>query len=147
MKITGPGQTDKTQKKDKPKKTGDSSFESMVSDTGGAQGSSGAGGAAKMSPAASLEALLALQGADDATTGGGGKQRAKERADEMLDKLDEVRLGLLSGGISRAALSDLTRLLSEKREQFDDPRLTEIVEEIDLRAQVEIAKLEAASAR
>tara|TARA_B100000686_G_scaffold347835_1_gene437431 strand:- start:955 stop:1395 length:441 start_codon:yes stop_codon:yes gene_type:complete len=146
MKITGPGQTDKTQKKDKPKKTGDSSFESMVSDTGGTQGSSGAGGAAKMSPAASLEALLALQGADDATTGG-GKQRAKERADEMLDKLDEVRLGLLSGGISRAALSDLTRLLSEKREQFDDPRLTEIVEEIDLRAQVEIAKLEAASAR
>jgi len=145
MKITGPGQADKTQKKDKPKKTGDSSFESLVSDTGGAQGSSGASGAAKMSPAASLEALLALQGADDATTGGGAKQRARERADEMLDKLDEVRMGLLSGGISRAALHDLSKLLSEKREQFDDPRLSEIVEEIDLRAQVELAKLEAAA--
>ena len=143
IKITGPGSTDKTQKKDKPKKTGDSSFESMVSDTGSAKGGSGTSGASKMSPTTSIEALIALQGADDAMSGG-GKQRARERADEMLDKLEDIRMGLLVGGISKQALQDLSKLIAEKRENFDDPRLSAIVEEIDLRAQVELAKYEMA---
>ena len=144
MKITGPGQTDKTQKKDKPKKTGDSSFESMVSDTGGAKSSGGTGGASGLSPAASLEALIALQGMEDSTSEE-ARKRAKKRAGEMLDKLEDIRMGLLSGGISRQALTELSSLISEKRGQFDDPQLKDIVEEIDLRAQVELAKYEMAA--
>ena len=141
MKITGPGTTDKTQKKDKPKKTGDSSFETMVSDTGGAKGGSGTSGASSMAPAASLDALIALQAAGDSLEGG-GKQQARERADDILDKLEDIRMGLLTGGISKAALTDLARLINQKRASFDDPRLKNIIDEIDLRAQVELAKYE-----
>ncbi len=142
VRITGPnktGETQKTKKKDGAQKTGDSSFESMVSDTGGTSGSSGAAGAGGLSPAASLEALLSLQEAGDMTSEE-AKARAKKRANEMLDKMEEIRMGLLMGGIPQKSLQDLSRVIQSRKDEFTDPQLKEIMDEIDLRAQVELAK-------
>lgn len=144
VRISGPnktGETQKTKKKDGAKKTGDDSFGTMVSGGGSASGTSGTAGASGLSPAASLEALLTLQEAGD-TTSEEAKARAKKRANEMLDKMEEIRMGLLMGGIPLKALQDLSRVISSRKDQFDDPRLKEIVDEIDLRAQVELAKYE-----
>jgi hypothetical protein len=87
-----------------------------------------------------LNTVLALQETPDATRGR-AKQRAKERGGLMLDHLEEIRMGLLLGTIPMAKLEQLGQLIRAKREQIDDPRLLEILDEIELRAAVELAKL------
>ncbi len=88
----------------------------------------------------SVEALLAVQGLPDAR-----ERRAKvvRRGRRMLDLLDEVRIGLLSGSVPEHSLRLLDRIVRQKSEAPDDPRLDRIMEEIGLRSQVELAKLEA----
>jgi hypothetical protein len=87
-----------------------------------------------------LNTVLALQEAPDATRGR-ARQRAKERGHLMLDQLEEIRLGLLLGTIPIAKLEQLGQLVRAKREQIDDPKLLEILDDIELRAAVELAKL------
>ncbi len=59
----------------------------------------------------------------------------------MLDLLDEVRVGLLSGIIPRGRLQSLLDALKGRRESIEDPRLAQLIDEIELRASVELAKL------
>ena len=56
--------------------------------------------------------------------------------------LDEVRDGLLAGGIPRATLNRLATAVSKRQEGFSDPKLQGVLDEIELRARVELAKLE-----
>jgi hypothetical protein len=65
----------------------------------------------------------------------------------MLDLLDELRDGMLAGEISRSTLDQLTTLARSREEDFEDPGLTALVSEIELRALVELAKLDVAAAR
>lgn len=65
----------------------------------------------------------------------------------MLDLLDDVRDGLLAGHVSRDTLQRLVQLVGAKREDFVDPGLSSVMDEIDLRARVELAKLNFADAR
>lgn len=96
---------------------------------------------AAAAPAAlgSLDALMALQGAPDALE---RRRRARQRADALLDVLDEVRIGLLDGRMPAAALSRLSQTLAQKRETSDDPALDALLDEIEVRAEVERAKIE-----
>jgi hypothetical protein len=87
-----------------------------------------------------MNTVLALQEAPDATRGR-ARKRAQERGNMMLDQLEEIRLGLLLGTIPMAKLEQLAQLVRAKREQIDDPKLLEILDEIELRAAVELAKL------
>jgi len=84
-----------------------------------------------------VDALIALQEVGDALT---GRKRAMGRGREMLDLLDQVRLGLLVGGIPRAKLGALVQAVKAERQVIDDPRLQQILDEIELRAAVELAK-------
>lgn len=86
----------------------------------------------------SVEALIAIQQAPDATT---GRAKSLLRADSILDALDDVRVGLLSGGVPRATLHRLAHLVRDREGEFTDPRLQEVLDEIELRAHVELAKL------
>lgn len=85
-----------------------------------------------------IDGLLALQEVDEDGRGG---QQARERGDEMLDRLDEIRHGLLTGSVNPRTLQNLLNQVRDKHESFTDPRLREILEEIELRAAVELAKL------
>jgi hypothetical protein len=76
-----------------------------------------------------------------------GKARAARRGRDMLDLLDEVRAGMLDGQVSRSTLNSLMALVSVQREDFVDPHLAEVLDEIDLRARVELAKLSFATAK
>lgn len=87
-----------------------------------------------------LNTVLALQEAPDATRGR-ARKRAQERGNMMLDHLEEIRMGLLLGTIPMAKLEQLAQLIRAKREQVDDPKLLAILDEIELRAAVELAKL------
>lgn len=67
--------------------------------------------------------------------------RAKRRAEAMLDELSAIQHGLLSGRLSESRLAALARLAREE-EQAADPQLAAIAAEVEVRAAVELARLE-----
>lgn len=89
-------------------------------------------------PLGALDALVALQEVDDPTT---GRQKAQQRGEELLDRLDRLRMGLLMGRISINELERLSEMVNRESAATSDPRLKEILGEIELRAAVELAKL------
>lgn len=90
---------------------------------------------------AGIEALLAAQTVGDATQDSGSKRRALVRGNDILDKLEDLRAALLSGSISKSKLIELAQSLRAKREPGLDERLNQLLDEIELRAEVELAKL------
>ncbi|MBB4286367.1 flagellar assembly protein FliX [Roseospira goensis] len=103
-----------------------------------------AGDTAAAGGAGALTGLLAVQeagAADDATSGRQRRGRLVRHGEEMLDRLEEIRLGLLLGAIPKDRLMDLARMVRAKREQGPDRQLDALLDEIELRAEVELAKL------
>jgi Class II flagellar assembly regulator len=88
-----------------------------------------------------IGALLSLQSEDDVTE---RRRRATRRSNTLLDQLDGIRISILSGGVSRDQVAALSSTLREYRDQVDDPGLNAILDDVELRAQVELAKLERA---
>lgn len=132
--------TRRTQKGDKGEKAGRSSFASHLDTVMEVEEPSGGEGPAAL---ASVDALLALQ---SATEDGGGdrneaRRRAMARAETILDRLEDVRRGLLTGAIPTERLAELAQAMRAKREEGVDVRLAAILDEIELRAEVEMAKL------
>lgn len=93
--------------------------------------------------ATTLDALIALQGAPDALE---RRRRAVRRAGRLLDVLDEVKLALLEGASAAGSLERLRAAVREQREGTEDARLEGVLDEIETRAAVELAKREAAQA-
>jgi hypothetical protein len=94
-----------------------------------------------VSGVASLDALLAMQ-----EMGGPleRRRRAIGRAGRILDVLDDVKLALMDGGVSPEGMDRLMRAVRAEREATDDPNLEGVLNEIETRAAVELAKLECA---
>ena len=92
------------------------------------------------SPAMSVDGLLAVQEADP--DGRGHGKQGVERGADFLARLERIRDGLLMGVIPESELRALASSIAATRERtFTDPRLGEILDEIELRARVELAKL------
>ncbi len=92
------------------------------------------GGAAR---ANNVESLLAIQEVGDTTE---GAKKARERGGRILDRLDEIRHDLLMGTLTPAKLDELGRMVTRQRVMVEDPRIKEVLDEIELRAAVELAK-------
>lgn len=92
-------------------------------------------GGAALAP---VDALLALQEVSDDP---GGRSRGRRHGEALLDRLDDLHLGLLAGRMSLDAMQRLSAMVAAERGQVDDPRLTQILDEIETRAAVELAKL------
>jgi hypothetical protein len=95
--------------------------------------------AASVNAVSTLEALMALQ-----EVGGPleRRRRAVWRADKILDALDGLKIELLEGELNPAALERLTRAVREQRSMTDDPALEGLLDQVETRAAVELAKLE-----
>jgi hypothetical protein len=90
-------------------------------------------------PLAGVGALFALQEVPDATTG--RRKAAVARGDLLLDRLGDIQIGLLDGAIDRRGLTQLAAAVRGARAGTDDPALQGVLDEIELRAAVELAKL------
>ena len=90
-----------------------------------------------------MAAIIALQEAPDEDDPRRRRQRAG-RGRDMLDALDRLKIALLSGRVSPAALGRLKALLAQAAGPTGDAELDALVAQIELRAAVEIAKLQAA---
>jgi hypothetical protein len=138
MEVNGPGKVDRTsgvRRSAKPSGAAGGSTFSVSS----APEEPHAAMVAGPGPIAALDSILALQGLEDSTD---GRSRGLKHGEQLLDMLDQVRDGLLAGGIPRATLNRLANAVSRRHEQFADPRLQSVLDEIELRAHVELAKLE-----
>ena len=139
MKVEGPNKTGGVKG---PNKTsgkspaGGASFSGLLEGPDEVEGKGGVAGAAPVAP---LDALLALQGMDGVNNEE-NTRRAKKRGIDMLDVLDQVRIDLLGGGVPQARLDNLQRLINSQRDEVMDPQLRSVLDEIELRVQVELAK-------
>jgi len=97
-------------------------------------------GVGTAAPTAGIDALLTVQAVPDALDGE-ARQRLHRRGEDLLDRLEDIRRGLLLGSLPKDQLVDLARLVRSRRETAQDPRLAQVLDEIELRAEVEIAKL------
>lgn len=140
MRIEGPRPSDSIKKNEKTRKTSGASGEFKSFLAGDAEGASEAASAPMV---ADVGALLIAQASEDPAERK-AKKRMKDRAEGVLNALDGVRRGLLSGGLSTAEMDSVARAIEARREKINDPKLTEILDEVELRAQVELAKMEMA---
>jgi len=108
-----------------------SSFANHLDETSESSNASGVSGTS------AIAGVLGVQEVDDATA---HASKGKLRAQDILDRLDSLRVEILSGTISRERLLNLARLVNSQRATVTDPRLAELLDEVDLRAQVELAK-------
>lgn len=139
MRISGPGTTSTTSTRKTDRKGDGAGRAGFSRSLEGAPSAKAGVPAAQTGQVGAIDALLALQEAPDA---GAGRSKGLGRAHEMLDMLEEVRRGILLGAIPREKLKELARLSRAGREAFTDPMLAGILDEIELRAEVELAKLE-----
>lgn len=89
---------------------------------------------------ASADAIFAAQMVDDEEKQQIRKKMIKKGYD-LLDKLDEIRQGLLQGEIAKEKLIEIARFVKNNDFNTDDERLKQILGEIELRVEVEIAKI------
>ena len=92
------------------------------------------------SAVASADAIFAAQMVDDEEKQQIRKKMIKKGYD-LLDKLDEIRQGLLQGEIAKEKLIEIARFVKNNDFNTDDERLKQILGEIELRVEVEIAKI------
>ena len=92
--------------------------------------------ASAMVSTTSIEAMLALQAAEDPLA---GRRKQVRRGRSVLDALDALKVDLLSGRLSDGHLNQLMALIGQARER-SDPGLDMLLDDIELRARVELAK-------
>jgi hypothetical protein len=121
------------------RKSGKSSAGSGFTPRGAAsaQGPSASGGLSGASNIGSVDGLLALQGGGDYRH---AQKQATDRAFSLLDVLDDLKIALLDGTLPRQTLVRLMETLKTRRETTDDPRLEAMLDEVEVRAAVELAK-------
>lgn len=84
-----------------------------------------------------MDALLALQEVDERAE---RRSRAAKHGHSLLDTLESVRTDLLAGQVSEDRLELLARQVS-RQQQSGDPKIDSVLQEIELRVKVELAKL------
>lgn len=92
---------------------------------------------APISMLGNLEALIAIQSGENSRE---KRSRKTKQGFRVLDLLDELKLSLLGGKLPPDLQSRLRSALQEEG-ATDDPRLNSLMEGIELRAEVELAKL------
>lgn len=69
------------------------------------------------------------------------KKQLIQRGNSLLEKLEEIRNGLLRGYLSKDKLIEISRFVKNRKFDAQDDKLNELIEEIELRVEVELAKL------
>lgn len=101
-------------------------------------------GASQTGMLTGLDVLLTLQGQDGAEAQKERRRRSVQRGHDLLDGLDRLKAALIGGRVATRDLQAIAGRLAERMAESGDPRLDGLVAEIELRAAVELAKLEAA---
>lgn len=110
-------------------------------DTGAGPDAAGPANAAGF--VAGIGSLLALQEVPDALE---RRRQAVLRSTDILDELQQLRLGLLTSSVPRQRLQRLIELMRDRPGGYANPQLDSVIADIEVRAAVELAKLELSEA-
>ena len=97
-----------------------------------------AGEVAPSTPLAALEGVLAAQAVADPAE---QRRRGVRHGHSVLAELRELQLGLVEGSVSQHTIRRLAGLLGSSRPAVEDPKLHALLDDLELRAAVELAKL------
>lgn len=139
MKVQGPSGTQKSSESKKSSKSSSASGAKF-----GSFMDAGDAGEVRTTTATnsinSVDSLLAIQASEDPTARA-AKSRMRDRAHSILDKLENLKMSMLVGNVTVGELLGIADVVAAHREKIDDPHLIAILDEVDLRAQIEIAKM------
>lgn len=137
MEISGIKSNVKAGSLEKKKKSGGASFSEFLSASDAAANESPA-----VNGMVNVNNLFLLQEDFDEPQ---SKKQSIEHGFDILAYLENIRNSLLTGKISREVLYGLEDKIKNWQKNAEDPALMNVLDEIELRAAVEIAKLEFAS--
>ncbi len=84
-----------------------------------------------------VDALLALQSLDEV----GPRAARLKHGNDVLDLLEDIKIGLLGGRIPTTKLEHLVESLGRRPGRDGEDGIERVLDEIELRARVELAKL------
>ena len=87
--------------------------------------------------AGGIDALLAMQGVEDSVE---RRKRSVAKGRSALDVLDDLKIGLLAGSFDSSTVSRLRTAAADLKSTSGDPGLDQVLSEIELRVEVELAK-------
>ncbi len=114
------------------KKGATARFESIQSTKDGVQTSS-------LASVSEVNPFLFLQEIDEYKE---DQQRLKESGEQILKCLNDIKLGMINGELSSGHMLNLKNALEKNRKKFKFLQLQEVIDDIIIRAEVELAKLE-----
>ena len=135
MRIANTKDLSKTSKKSKASKGNASGQKFRLSPLSASGGLSGASGVQSINH---IGALLASQEVDEATV---QQKSAVKHGNDMLQQLDQLKLSLLNGRLQPQTVQQLRHSLGQKRHFQVQEGLHSLLQQIELRAEVELAKL------
>ena len=133
MRIYGPNGTGAAATAAAPRRTSPSGFSVTEPET-----TRSTGAPTGLRTVGGIDALIALQGVEDA---GERRKHAVKRGRVALDALEELKIGLLGGALSPAILTRLKSAAAFLKDGSGEPGLDGLLGEIELRVEVEIAKM------
>ena len=138
MKVSkvGSSKTVESSRKKKTASVKSGEFAERLKETAGA---ANAVGGVEPSAPGGVDGILSVQEVPDATDER-SRGLARQYGESLLDSLEDLRRDLLVGAIPKEKLAGLAQRLRARRQKSDDPKLNAIIDEIELRAEVEIAK-------
>jgi len=146
LKVEGPKSTSSVQRAGGARKAGPvgkaGEFAAELDRVAGADEATGPDAPEQVSGVMGVGSLLAAQNVgSDGSPDHKERQRRAQRGTEILDHLEDIRRGLLAGAVPKDRLAELAHMVREKRERGADPVISRLLDEIELRAEVELAKL------
>ncbi len=70
------------------------------------------------------------------------KRKAKENGKNLISTMERIHIEIANGNLNSNDVRELEKIARNHKETFFDPKLSDILDEIELRAAVEIAKSE-----
>lgn len=138
----GTTQTARTTEKKKKPVSSSGIFAGILSHAEAADEAQAPAPTAPTAPLSSTNPMLAWQEIGDDEM---ERRQAVRHGRLTLDALDELRHAMLMGALPVRLLREMEALVTEQRRYRPDPQLSAILDEIELRAAVELAKVEVAS--
>ena len=126
------------------KKTSGTSSTSSFADLLALTGSEETQTASPLGDVAATSALSNLLSLQEISEEDVRRKKLLQQGKNMLDVLEQLRQQLLMGAIPAHMMQDLARQLSVEKEKTLDPAMNELIEDIELRLAVELAKLDMA---
>jgi hypothetical protein len=132
MRIQGPNGTALAAKSSPARRTSSGAF--SVSD---GEAPRGGGATSGLRAVGNIDVLIALQAFEDPAE---RRRRKVAHGRTALDMLDALKIGMLDGTLEPSALHRLKSLSGGFEQSSGDPGLDSVMDEIELRVEVELAK-------